>query len=96
MRMRATDTFHTSATRTVAAGAEFDIHDEMAKDLERAGLAVPVGASAKAEPAPDNKMIPAPDNGAIPAPVNKRGPGRPKKPVEPVDLAEPEDEEEAE
>lgn len=93
MRMRALDTFHTSTTRTIAAGAEFEIHAQMGRDLERAGLAAVVEAGADEEPVikgeePAVKQEPTPDNKMIPAPANKRGPGRPKKAAEPDELGE--------
>lgn len=98
MKMRALDTFHTSTTRTVQAGAEFEIHAQMGRDLEKAGLAEVVEAGADEEPVikdeepvMEAKQEQPPDNKMIPAPANKRGPGRPRK-AEPVEAEEPDEE----
>jgi len=61
-RMKARDSFYTSDTRQVSAGAEFDIDsDERSKELEARGLAEFVVGS-KAESKPLNKAEPAPQN----------------------------------
>jgi hypothetical protein len=78
MRMKATGPFHSSETRTVKGGAEFEVHDALGKELEQRGVATRigsdtpsetgaervavVGAQPKAEAELLNKMEPAPDN----------------------------------
>lgn len=70
MRMKATDAFHTSATRTVQAGQEFETTDPVGRELERRGLATMVdagGDGTKTDQAPLNKAEPLPLNKSEPA-----------------------------
>ena len=65
MKLKATDIFHTSETRTVKLGEEFEVADALGKDLVDRGLATPVGGETegqKAEAELLNKMEPAPEN----------------------------------
>jgi hypothetical protein len=65
MRMKANGPFHTSETRTVKGGAEFEVHDELGKDLEARGVAIRIGDAQpeiKAEPELLNKIEPTPEN----------------------------------
>lgn len=75
MRLRANDTFHSSETRTVRAGQEFEVTAVIGLELERRGLATVVDAGGE----PEAKMEEAPGNKLVAAPPNKRGPGRPPK-----------------
>lgn len=104
MRLKANDTFHSSETRTIRAGQEFEVHDQLGKDFVEAGLATVIEGStdtaagaAESTPAvpkePEAKMEEAPENKLIAAPPNKRGPGRPPKAkAEPAPDVEPEGE----
>lgn len=64
MKMRVVDQLHVSSVgpNTMAKGAEFEISDDLGRSLAERGLAAPVGAAEKAEPAPSNKAEPAPAN----------------------------------
>lgn len=103
MRLKATDTFHTSTTKTIRAGQEFEVHDALGKEFAEKGLATVIEgstdtASGAAESTPavpkehDAKMEEAPENKLVAAPPNKRGPGRPPKSKAEPDV-EPEEEE---
>lgn len=65
--MKAVDTLHISAVgpHAIQAGAEFEVPTHVADDLEKRGLAT--RGSAKAAPAPENKMDAAPTNKAMKA-----------------------------
>jgi hypothetical protein len=85
MKMKATDTFHTSQTKTVLGGQEFEIHDALGKELEAKGLATRVGSSKTPEPTAETapaveehtgeKVAPPIANKAEPAPKNKKSEG---------------------
>lgn len=78
VKMKAVDTLHVSSAGpdNIEPGGSFEVNETEAKQLEDRGLAKRVG-SAKAEPAPANKMADAPANktfSAATVPTNsKRG-----------------------
>lgn len=49
MRLKAIDTFHTSQTKTVRGGAEFEVHDALGDHLISIGLATRVGQTTPIE-----------------------------------------------
>ncbi|MFK4047240.1 hypothetical protein ACI2KH_19985 [Roseomonas mucosa] len=60
MKMRALDSFYSSATGQVPAGAEFEVGTERAKDFRKHGLAEDVMAeSAEAEAAGETNAVAA-------------------------------------
>jgi len=65
MKLKANRSFHTSGVGMVHAGAEFEVHDALGREMEERGLAARVGGSeAKAEPELENKMEPVAENKA--------------------------------
>ena len=82
MRMKANGPFHTSETRTVKGGAEFEVHDALGKELEQRGVATRIGSdaptgtgaagSAAVEAQPEAKSEPELLNKMEPAPKRKR------------------------
>ena len=88
MKLKATDSFHTSGLGSVHAGQVFEAHDALGKEITKRGLATVVepstdtsaGAAATEIAAPKSlpdtgaKMDPVPQNKSEPAPLNKSGP----------------------
>ena len=60
VELKAVDSFHTTQTGTVPAGAEFQTHSAHADELIKRGLAVERGE--RKAPEPDNKMSAEPAN----------------------------------
>jgi hypothetical protein len=77
MRMKAVSAFHSSETRTVTEGQEFEVHDQLGREFEARGLATVIEASTDtsagaAATAPKvQKAAPPPLNKAEEAPANK-------------------------
>ena len=79
MKMKANDTLHISSVgpNTLQPGDDFDVSKHIADDLEKRGLASPIGGDepeqeAKTEdPAVEVKAEDAPQNKAEEAPANK-------------------------
>lgn len=72
MKMKALDTLHITAVgqHNIQPGDTFEVSDADGKDLEKRGLAKPVG-TAKSEAAPQNKAEPTPENKSDAAPLSK-------------------------
>lgn len=84
MRLKANDAFHTSQTRTVQAGQEFETTSPIGRDLVARGLATVVSEEEDEPVAAEDLVVEEkaelpPVNKVEPAPANKRGPGRPPK-----------------
>lgn len=84
MKLKANDTLHVSSVKAdnLAPGEEFEVSDDIGRQLIELGRATEVKVakaaekpaekpSAKAEPAIINKMEPAPKNKAAQAPAKK-------------------------
>lgn len=90
MKLRAKDSFHTSGVGTVHAGQEFEVHDQLGREIADKGHAEILEASTDTDAGADQSEPAAPKSepGLIsakvePAPKNKRS----KQPA-----PEPEDE----
>lgn len=74
VKMKAADTLHITGVKedNLAPGEEFEVSTSVADDLEARGLATRVGAKAKAESPPENKMEAAPANKGQRRPISAK------------------------
>jgi hypothetical protein len=84
MKMVALDTFHTSQTKTVPAGEEFEVASALGRELAKKGLAEAVGSPDEADDEPDDEPgdhpeeEPVPDDEPEEEPEEEPVPGREK------------------